>query len=72
MRKTIKARPPTGTQRTKKRFLWWPKTLPRTDGAKKERRWLETAEWIQEFVYERTDYRGYYYWSDIDWVDSEE
>ena len=75
MRKNIKARPTVGKQRIKKRFLWLPKALPREDGVKKEKRWLETAEWIQEF----TETAGglieggsIYWWRDIDWLDKQE
>lgn len=74
MRKTLEARPTVGKQRIKKGFLWWPKSLPREDGVKKQRRWLETAEWVQEFTYSPggpPDTPAHYWWRDIDWLDSE-
>jgi hypothetical protein len=45
MRKTI-LEPMDGDTRTIKRFLWLPLTI---DG---ERRWLETAEWVEIYQHE--------------------
>ena len=72
MRKNIKARPTVGKQRIRKRFLWWPKSLPREVGVKKQRRWLEVTEWVQEFtetVRSAQDGGVVYWWRDIDWLD---
>ena len=51
--------PVHGQERIVRRFLLWPKYI----GG--QARWLETAEWLQEFDSHYPD-RG---WHDLDWVD---
>lgn len=65
MRFPLHALPP-GSERTVTRFLWLPKTLYLTMGARgaiEQRRWLEFATWKQYFKHDAT-WADHAYWID--------
>jgi len=54
MRSDYKAcrHPAVGSRRIVHKFLWWPKTLPITEGNNVcQRRWLESTAWLEERDY---------------------
>ena len=60
--------------RTKKRFLFFPKTLYNLQRDKKITRWLEVAEWSQMYTSKlQVNGSGYteevYDWVDVSWID---
>ena len=66
MRKRI---PANREKRTVTRFLFTPLTLYRPDGETKERRWMETATYIEQFHYDSMDCCTPVGWFPKQWVD---
>jgi hypothetical protein len=60
-------KPRIGTKRIRKSFLWFPKYLENSNRGKYIFRWLEKAEWQQEYTYYTHSPVGWYddRWDDI-------
>lgn len=66
MRLTLKPEPAPYSFRQKKGFLIKPKCLWLPDRKNKEWRWLETAEWTQQYISDQADN---YFWMDYEWIE---